>query len=383
MLIYGALLIPLIVVLILFVFYKHQTTWWEFLIPVSVSIILIALMKLGIETAMVKSDEYWGSVVYRVQYYEEWDEWITQTCSSTCCCDSKGNNCQTTYYDCSYREDHPAHWELITTTNETVHIDEAEYNRIKKIMGGEKFTDLHHSYYIINGNEYSCTWNQSKETTVPVTTLHSYKNKVKVADKSIFHFQQVKDSDVVAYKLYSYPKIRNYYQMDAVLGDNTPDGEIANQKLQYLNGALGTKKQVRVFVLLFPNQPVTAGLLQESYWCGGNKNEFIVAIGTDKDRNVTWCYPFSWTKSEKLKIDVKNYVQSQKKLSLDSLADYMLPQISGNFQRLHFKDFDYLTVEPSTGAVVAILLNMLLAIWIVANGYGDDESNSRARFHPY
>jgi hypothetical protein len=317
-------------------------------------------------------------MVARVEYYEDWDEWVTQICTRSCCCDSKGQNCRTETYDCSHRDYHSAYWQIITTTGETISITESEYARIKGILGNETFKDLGRDYYTEDGDEYYCTWDGSEAKAIPVTTVHSYENRVKATDLNIFHFDKVDDSTKVHYELKDYPgMVNNNYTQNSLLGDNSPDAVKANKKLNYINGKLGPKKQVRVFLLVFKDQPLDAGMYQEWYWAGGNKNEFVVCVGIDRNRNVTWCKPISWTYNETLKVETRDFVTQQKQVNLTAIANYLESAIDTKFQRRHFKEFDYLTVEPPTWAIVLTYIITLLVNfgigYLVINNEFDEE----------
>lgn len=374
MIIYGALLIPFIVAFVLYRYFSRNVIWWELCIPFAVSLLFIFIMKFTIEKVQVSSKEYWGSLVDRVEYYEAWNEYIHQTCTRSCCCDSKGQNCSTEIYDCSYVSYHPAYWQIVSTNGEVVGISESEYNKIKHVFNNEKFAELGRNYYTQDGDEYYSKWGNDSASAIPVTTLHHYENRVKAADQSVFHFENVSKADIKKYSLKSYPKITGYYKMAAVIGDSSEDALIADKKFQYINGLLGHKKQVRVFVLIFKDQPVIAGNYQEWYWSGANMNEFVICIGIDKERNVNWCKTISWTRSETLKAEVKYFVQSQTKLNLQEIADYTQKQVDKEFVRRSFKEFNYLTVEPPVWAVIltyvlTILINIGLSFWIIKNDY--------------
>lgn len=374
MIIYGALLIPLITVIVLYLFFSHKTVWWEFFIPLVASLIFIVTTKLVIETAQVTSKEYWGSFIDRVEYFEDWNEYIHQTCTRTCCCDSKGQNCSTETYDCSYVLYHPPIWRIITTTDEVIDINQSEYTQIKQKLGNEQFIELNRNYYTKDGNEFFSKWLKDSISAISVTTLHHYENRVKAADQCVFHFEKVEKSDIKKYSLKQYPEILDNYKMQSIIGDSSEDALIAEKKFSYINGLLGHKKQVRVFVLIFKNQPIDAGLYQEWYWSGANMNEFVICIGIDRERNVKWCKPISWTRSEILKAEVKNYVQIQGKLNLQAIADFTRKQVEISFIRRSFKEFNYLTVEPPTWAIImayilTILINIGLSYWIVKNDY--------------
>ncbi len=371
MLIYGALLIPIIGAIILLVFFSKRILWWEFFIPLITCILFISLMKFIIETAQVTSKEYWGSFVSRIEYYEPWDEYISKTCTSTCCCDSKGENCTTTTYDCSYVDYHPAKYVLVNTLGEEILISEQSYNEIKSTLGNESFIELNRNYHSIDGDEYVCKYDGSKEKSIPVTTVHTYENRIKAADQSIFHFKKVDTSTVRKYGLKEYPRIVSQYKMKSLIGYND---EKADARISYSNGLLGHLKQVRIFFLVFKNQPIEAGIYQEWYWQGANMNEFVVCIGTDKNNKITWCRPISWTKNENLKTDIKTYVQGIDSLDLSSIATYVELKVSKSFKRRDFNEFSYLTVEPPFWALILTYLlttaiTVLTCHWAVENEF--------------
>lgn len=128
-----------------------------------------------------------------------------------------------------------------------------------------------------------------------------------------------------------------------------------------------------MWVLVFKNKSRDAGLLQEAYWKGGNKNEFVVTIGIDSlSRKVEWAHVFSWTENQRLKLDVRNFAEEQKKLDLPALAVFLETSLEQSFVRKRFRDFDYLAVENPLFAVlltfaVTILTNMALSWWAITN----------------
>jgi hypothetical protein len=286
---------------------------------------------------------------------------------------SCGKGCTTTY-DCSYCQYHPAEYKIITTTNEEISVDKNEYEVIKSKFKNQQFVELNRNYYTDDGDEYFSKWNNDSASAIPVTTIHEYENRIKAADQSVFHYEKVTEADVKKYSLKEYPEITGFYKMVAVIGDSSDDKWLADKKIQYLNGLFGHKKEVRIFVLIFKNQPIESSLYQEWYWSGGNMNEFVVCIGIDKERNVKWCKPISWTRSEILKSEVKDFVQSQKKLNLQALVRYLNVKIDKEFTRRNFDEFDYLSVEPPTWSIIltyliTIIINLGISIWIINNQY--------------
>lgn len=356
MIVYFSLIIPLILCIVLFLKFRDKIKWWGFLLPGLVSGLFIFGAKALTEHYRVTSEEYWGSLVKYVEYYEDWDEWITETCTRSCCCDSKGQNCGTETYDCSHSEYHPPIWVITTTLGEQIRITQEEYWKLQEKFGNNNFENLNRDFYTKNGNKYYSAWNGKPETSVAVTSIHTYENRVKASEHSSFHFESVWNSEIKLYDLKEYPEIQSGYSQPCILGDSSPDAKQAESKFAFINGSLGPKKQVKVFVLVFQNQPVSAAYYQERYWQGGNKNEFIICVGIEKERKVKWSKVISWTKSENLKTQVKDFIQSQDVLNLSSIADYIYSRIEKDFVRRQFKEFSYLTVEPSLGVLISVFV---------------------------
>ena len=98
--IWLALFIPLVVAVAFYILYHKKIVWWEMLLPFIATIIIILIFKYSSVAILTKDSEYWGNYITEIRYYEPWDEYIHQTCTRSCCCDSKGENCSTETYDC-------------------------------------------------------------------------------------------------------------------------------------------------------------------------------------------------------------------------------------------------------------------------------------------
>jgi hypothetical protein len=374
MFIYVSLIIPIVFAVFLYLKYKHEVTWWELIIPFAASLLFTFLSKLLIDHTTITFDEYHGSIVSRAEYYEPWNEYIKRTCTSRV-----GKT--TVVYDCSYVQYHPAEYYAVTSTGERIEIPEQEYQRLKRIFHNVQFKELGRSYHTQDGDLYFSSWTGGDQNAIAATTTHTYQNKVKVADQSLFHFRQVDTAKIRLYGLFDYPEIHDYYRQDCLLGDSTNDTKRANHMLSLANGYLGQKKKVHAFVLVFKDQPMEAAFYQESYWQGGNMNEFIVCIGIDKNRNVKWSKVISWTTNELLKIRVRDYVQNQSKLKLTDIVRFTQKEIENAFIRRDEHEFDYLSVEPPLWAtiltfVLTIAINFGISFWIVNNEHNPNSKKS-------
>jgi hypothetical protein len=386
MIIWLLVFIPVITILVLLFKYSRNVTWWEYIIHFGVALLLIAVMKVVGEKSQTHDTEYWGDLIQSVEYYEPYSIWDHETCTRQVACgtDSNGNTqyCTETY-DCSHLDSYPARWRVITTTDWKFGVSRDFYEFfVKRFRVAPCFQNMHHEkecgfgdYIVKDGGMYYAQWTGSPETSYAVAKTHTYENKVQCSH-SVFNYQTVDKKVAKASGLYDYPEIRDNAVATILGGEEIAGLDSAEAKLHYLNGYLGPKKQLRVWVLIFKDKPLSIGKLQEAYWKGGNKNEFVITIGMDKQNHVSWCYPFSWTEVSELKINVRNYVMEKNPLYLVELSDYLYSELEAKWVRKQFKDFSYLTVEPPLWAIIVafvlqIIFNVVYSIWAVRNEYGN------------
>ena len=378
------LLIPIITIAVLLLRYSRKVTWWEYLIHIGVAIILIAIMKVIGEKSQTNDTEYWGDLIEEAQYYEAYSIWDHETCTRQVYCgsDSKGNaKYRTETYDCSHMDYYSARWQVVTTTGWEISVSQEFYNSLlKRFQKTPIFRDISHEgecgfgdHVVKDGDMYFAKWDGDPTKSYALAETHTYENKIQCSH-SVFNYQDISEEEAAKEGLYDYPKVKNHEVVSILGGNGLPKLAEAEQKLRYLNGNLGPKKQVRVWILVFINKPISLGRDQEAYWKGGNKNEFVVTIGVDKTGRPTWCHPFSWTDVSELKINTRNYVMEQKQLNLNNLADYLHQELESKWKRKEFKEFSYLTVEPPAWALIVSFLIQLLfsvgyAIWAVKNDF--------------
>lgn len=389
MLMWGAVLFPIIVPLILLWKFRNKTVWWELLLPILVTVPLIFAFKWGTDTLQTMDTEWWGGWASKARYYEAWNERVscrheipcdhTKYCNR---CDSKGKNCKDVpcgkkHSNDGYRhpydvDDHPPEWHLYGSNGEEERIGQPKWTELSGRWKNSRFVDLHRSYHSIDGDMYESVWDKQDFTLEPFFTTHSYENRVAVSD-SVFNFPQV---NPMTYGLFEYPEVDGNRYAPSIIGKGGPSKEKALRRLDVANAKWGASKQVRMWIVLFQDKPLTAGLEQESYWKGGNKNEFVLAIGTDKAWNIQWAHVFSWTEVDDLKIDIRDFVNGLQGQPLDlvKIVDHMVAQVIKRFIRKPFADFSYLTVEPPGWAIlltyfITLLVNGLLVWWIVRNDF--------------
>lgn len=379
-----AYIIPFLAAVVLYFWFRHKTTWFEFLAPIAASTIIIFSFKGCSEYVQTQDTEYWGGTLEKAEYYEEWSEWIEQTCE--CCCDDEGNNCTT--YDCSYEQVHRAYWEVTSSTGEKVRISPAEFRRLAKKFGNKRRVELNRDYCCGNdGDKYVTKWQGEKDLHECVVTKHTYENRVQ-ASHSVFNYPEVSEEEKKTYKLYEYPKIYDDYKQRCILGNGDATKDQAEKDLQYLNATLGGKKQVKVFILLFEDLPRQAGSKQEAYWKNGNKNELVITIGIDKNKNVNWCHVFSWTEVQEVKIEIRNFVSGMDRLNLQKIVDFAYNEIETKWDRKEFADFAYLDVPMTSSQllwlfIITFIVNCIVSYLMVNNDLDPVVTNRRNKVKDY
>ena len=373
----SAFMITALCIVMLFLFFKSKVIWWEVLILIAISLLVAATFKWIISSGNSDDTEYWSTRFERVEKHEAWDEEVSCSHSYDCYCstDEDGYESCSTCYEHSYDvDDHPPGYYKVDNMGNKYSISESEYIRLKNKMGNSTFKDLHRDYHSYDGDMYYTTWNKKMKDYECITSTHTYTNKTQAVPNT-FNFPEVDSFDLATYELYEYPTAsgRSRYYQKNILGHND---RFAEHQLQIVNGEIGHKKQVKIFILIFHNKSMEAKNLQEAYWKGGNKNEVVIPINIDDTGKPTWCLPFSWSEKEGFKVDIRDFVLSQEKLNLSKIIKFSEKSIIENYERKEFADFEYLEVPLTStqmiwGIVLSIVINLGVSIFIIGNSVED------------
>lgn len=369
--IYFNLVIPILAIILCSILFPKRLTIWERALMLAVPAIVILLAKVVSVTSQTTDTEIWNSYITKAKYEEAWNEWVVKQC---CADRDKDGNC-TSHKDCSECEHHAASWTLYDNLGVSYSSSESEYlnvgrswntEEIKTERGRRCECDCWGSGEDKDNDTYYYKASEEFDKTIPVVRKKTYENRVKCS-KSVFNFMDLDTSEIRAYGLYEYPSV-NYIALSANTGYNPIIGwsdQKTSDRLQRFNARMGGFKQVHMLILVFPNQPQMAALKQEAYWKRGNKNEFILCLGA-KGKEITWAYVISWTEVEKLKQQAAQEAKNFKTLdSLSGIVDMIASKVKTQFIRKQFKDFSYLSVEPTTTAVlVTFILTILTTIGI-------------------
>jgi hypothetical protein len=393
--IWIALIVPLIGAGILFVWFREKLTWWELLIPLGACLIFTFIFKLTVETVQTSDTEYWGDLGVRAEYYEYWSTWVDRTCSRQVACgtetDSKGHTrtkyC-TEYYDCSYCDENPAHWELVTRSGKSYSISESKYRELMARWNSQPtFKDLRrridkHWRCGEDGDMYYVTWNGDPYTSEPTSSSHRYENRVQAAHTA-FDFPEITIEEKKLYNLHDYGEVKGYYQncllgLEKVKWVSQAERDTLTRMLSYINGDLGPKKELRTWVLVFQDQPELAASMQEALWKGGNKNEMVICLGlSSKTNKLQWVKAFSWTPNRALLVNLREDLMETERFSSSKITEVLKKDLPA-FERKHFREFSYITVDPPMWAIwVTFIVTLLVAAgccyWAVVNEFEADK----------
>jgi hypothetical protein len=371
MIVWGALLIPLLTAVALYLLLHHRIVWWELLVPMGVCLLLVSAAKVTISSSQTSDTEYLTTWAASVEYHEPWSELVVKTRTTT---DSNGNTTVEVYTEVEY---HGPRWFLVGPGGRHFHTDRDTFEWLcGRWQSRVKRESVASGMVIQDGYRFTSHWPGSDETLYPVAFTGSYTNKVKAAP-SVFGHRKVGKEEKERLGLFDYTDVRNWRQQ-MVLGSDNSDWERA---LELANAKLGAAHQVRVWLLVFWNQPLEAAIAQENLWQGGNKNELVLCVGLDEQGRVTWGRVFSWTERETFKAEVRGLIEDQLGQGFDGvkLVNGTAALVPGGWQRKEFKDFDYLTVEPPTWAVVLVYLLVTLTsvgigVWAVGNEHNPNQT---------
>lgn len=370
-------IIPFITCLILFMWFRKETVWWEYVAIVLPSALLTFILYVSFKHYVVSDTEYLGYYVTKICYYEPWNEYIHRTCTREVYDgrDSEGNaKYRTETYDCSYVEYHPAEWTMVHNYSSwETNISHELYNKIKNKFGTPlKFKDMHRHYHTIDGDCYECYFNGDRNRMWTLTEAHSYKNKI-LGSKSIFNFSDVNEQTKKDYRLYDYPDYHYAYDQCPIMSEiGIPKATIDSFK--YLNAYYGSKYQFRTYVMIWKNASFETSTYQQDYFVGGNKNELCICISVDNMGYVQWVNAFSWEDKPEMVVGVNHLYEKGERLDLMKLNRYLLQTVPYKWKRKAFADFEYITVILKTWQWILILIltliyNFIIAIVVIENEY--------------
>lgn len=374
---YLAFLIPIIVSLVLFLFFRKQTVLWEYLVLLVPTVVIFFILHFTMIQYRTSDTEYIGLYAVEANYYEPWNEYIHKRCTRT---KKVGKKTVTTYYDCSYVEYHSAEWSLTLNDKSQLYVSEHTYNTLLQRWNTPQiFVDMHRNYHTNDGDMYYSTWNGDNDDAECITKEQSYENRVKCSE-SIFNFEDIDESDVAKYKLFEYPSVENYVQNTIIAKHAISDSTM--QSWNFMNAYYGLTHKFRCYLFFTYGQPSEFINKQMSYWKGVNKNEICIFVDVDSTTlKRNWVYVKSWSDKPELEIMIRDFITSSDQLDVCQLANYVSSNLD-KWNRKDFRDFDYINIELSETQVewiiiILLIYNICASVWIVKNEFSNNDNRNK------
>ena len=365
-------IIPFLTAMFLLLVFNKKMVWWEYMALIVPSLLFIFITQLIMVSVNSSDTEYLGGYINRITYYEPWDEMVRVRHTRT---DKDGD---TEVYYTWEREYHSERYTYVDNESSwEYHLSKKEYEVIKKRMGNNSvFRDMNRKYHRIDGDAYDIYWDKTIEHLYDITTPHSYTNKIKASQShTIFKYSDISEKDAKELGLYEYPDIKLMNQ-NPIIGRYASDKD--KQRIKYINATYGKTHQFRVYILFYEGKNIEISEQQKAYWQNGNKNEFVVCLGTQQD-SVVWCNPFSWCDEPKLEVLTRDYFIQNPKVDIDAYGKWLQTQIPTKWKRKEFADFEYIRIGLSRGQYIAliiimILLNIGISVFLVMNDIKNENS---------
>lgn len=365
-------IIPFITAMFLLIVFNKKMVWWEYAALILPSLLFVLLTRVIMVSANSNDTEYLGGYVNRITYYEPWDEMVEVMHTRT---NSDG---ETEVYYTWEREYHSERYTYVDNESKWEHhLSKKEYEIIKKRMGNKTvFRDMHRNYHRIDGDAYDIFWDGKVETLYDITWPHSYTNKIKASQShTIFKMGDISPEEAKQIGLYEYPEIYSMNQ-NPIIGRNVSDKD--KQRIKYINATYGRKYQFRTYILIYENKDITISEIQKAYWQNGNKNEFVLCLGVQRD-SVVWANAFSWCDEPRLEVKARDYFIQNPKLDISKYGEWLQTQIPTQWDRKEFEDFAYIRVGLSQGQYIAliiimIVLNIGISIFLVKNEFNNENN---------
>ena len=365
-------IIPFLTAMFLLLVFNKKMVWWEYMALIVPSLLFIFITQLIMVSVNSSDTEYLGGYINRITYYEPWDEMVRVRHTRT---DKDGD---TEVYYTWEREYHSERYTYVDNESSwEYHLSKKEYEVIKKRMGNNSvFRDMNRKYHRIDGDAYDIYWDKTIEHLYDITTPHSYTNKIKASQShTIFKYSDISEEDAKELGLYEYPDIKLMNQ-NPIIGRYASDKD--KQRIKYINATYGKIHQFRIYMLFYEDKDIEISEQQKAYWQNGNKNEFVVCLGTQKD-SVVWCNPFSWCDEPKLEVLTRDYFIQNPKVDIDAYGKWLQTQIPTKWKRKEFADFEYIRIGLSRGQYIAliiimILLNIGISVFLVMNDIKNENS---------
>lgn len=354
------LIFPLLIAAGFFIFGEgNYVTTKEFAVQVLAQFI-VAGISVGVIYHVNTGDiEVWnGKVAKKIRERVSCSHSYSCNCYESCSGTGKNRSCTEicqTCYDHSYDVD----WYLVTTNQERIYI-----NRVDR----QGLTTPPRWTTIVVGE--------------PTAVSHEFENYIKGAPNTLFKKQGLEKE--FQGQMPNYPRVYDYYHFNHVLGLRKPEWQ---KEMNDVNAELGALKEVNIMTVVTNNPSQKYGLALEQHWLGGKKNDVVVVIGINKQKEIMWSYVFGWAKNNILNIKMRDSVLDLKTLTNpQEYAKVVKENIKKYYQRKSMEEYAYLknAITPTkTQWIVSMLIGFFVSVGLGVFFYKQDVFQESWKRSPY
>lgn len=364
-----AYFIPALACLLLHFGFRYEGDWTAYAWIFGCGEATVGLLHWAFYRSFTSCGEFLGSLVSSIHYEAPWTEVVVRYETKT---DSKGRTQTVRRVSYVY---HPEQHYFFTSIGSRYGMNRSFFCHVRDLWGVFMHRDRWIGANIRGGVRTGCHYNFSDlEPTryndnrywVPVSESHTYRNKIRCSN-SIFKFEKISDEKARELGLIDYPIISGI-DAPAILSKDFTVPYYADDLFRKFNAGVAPRRQMRLYVLLFDwKKGIGISELQQAYWQGGNKNEFIICIGLDDSATIRWARAFSWADEQQLEVEVAQELMNKERLDWEFLYHWLENNIY-RWKRKEFKDFNYIHVTlPLRHFIWILFLSLLenaLLLWL-------------------
>ena len=332
------MLLPIAIGLFEMIFLKGRIGWREF---IAMELAVLAVMGIGFAIARYSATtdtEIWSGVVTgKEQNTVSCSHSYSCNCRDDCTSDSKGNQSCSQVCDTCYEHSHDYDWDVNTNIGSVITID-----RIDR-----------------QGTDEPPRWTQVYAGE-PVAVEHTFTNYIKAnPDTVLTRFTATNPENLPVpnppTEVYDYYRVKRFLPVAYA----EPHADEWNWLLDRVNAIYGPTKQVNVIIVAVKTADQNYQYLLEHHWLGGKKNDLVILLGVPEYPKIGWVKIMSWSKSEGLKVQLRDAIQDIGTMERrDDIMKAVEQQIATNWERRHMKEFEYLMAgaQPGPGATIFLMI---------------------------
>lgn len=363
--VFLVLLIPPLVALLALAIGKGAISLKELLVQETIVFLLVGISYAIALHCRTSDVETWNGVVAGKQKSSEHccHPYCCQTCQS-CSTDSKGNTtchsycCQTCYW-----HSYDVRWDAWSSNSENIYA---------------------------NGCNSPSTGEPERYTAIrigePTAVEHEFTNYIKGNPDSLLRREGAMNN--FGLKIPPYPQVYDLYRSQRFLtvGVKVPDPVGLNERLSEINAKWGAPKKVNIITVVVREADEKYLEALREAWLGGKINDIVVVVGLyDDSSTIAWAGVISWTKSEQVKVDLRNAIMALGQFDPQKFLQVVEQEVSSKYEHRRISDFEYLkaSIEPSSTAKTVIwVLSLVLTIFLSAYFWINDPFEDGFR-NPY